>query len=182
MLFFIPSQTAVSKKVNRKLSGRKKCSRKKNALTCKRDNHSMEMAVKEIRQKSFTVCGFQLESTFQKPAHSCVQHMGSQIQPNPDLGKNVPILWNYSKYEFIYCKVNRLFILLKVFVFFRIDLMLDFKLLKKQMLEFHQTQATTTKLNTYLYNLCNKSMVYKWYSPETEIWLNKESAEGLKPL
>ena len=60
---FVCSQSAVSKHINRKLSGKEKCGRKRYAGS--RDNHSLEMIVRKRpfksvgeRHKEWTVAGF----------------------------------------------------------------------------------------------------------------------------
>ncbi len=67
------SQSAVSKHVNRKLSGRKKCGRK--SCTTNRENRSLMRIVKQNRFKNwvnFTRNGLRLGSRHQEPPHTDV--------------------------------------------------------------------------------------------------------------
>ncbi len=67
------SQSAVSKHVNRELSGRKKCGRKR--CTTSRENRSLMRIVKQNRFKiwvNFTRNGLRLASRHQEPPHTDV--------------------------------------------------------------------------------------------------------------
>ncbi len=64
------SQSAVSKHLNRELSGRKKCGRKR--CTTSRENRSLMRIVKQNRFKNFTRNGLRLGSRHQEPPHTDV--------------------------------------------------------------------------------------------------------------
>ncbi len=68
------SQSAVSKHINRKLSGRKKSGRK--SCTTNRENRSLMRIVKQNRFKNFTRNGLRLGSRHQEPPHRRVKEFG----------------------------------------------------------------------------------------------------------